>query len=1237
MKSAIVEYDPKKQLEQVVRYYLESNPIEKRNGISNELEVRFGTNPRKPITKIGYENIVKQLYAVGFKTENPQGINMLRIIPERASLMNGGAEENEKSSFRNTGYNSRTIMSDIRVELNGSDTIQNYCKTNDLSSILSSPMMRDYKVGFLKKMNPIIKEKLSDNERILPVDFKDFHFRVSYQLEQELNVKSDSVKLLLKNWMISKKIFRYINRVRLSHPTLPIFADISIVKGNKKTSDGKDGDKRKISVPYKTLQEAGVFESPESYEIELEVDNTRIGLTTAYNTGFALIDLIKRGVRIILSGLQGTAYPIAYGEQEQVLLTYMQLLYGEEYKERKITPRDFIGPQTNTLQNINAQEITENTKSPNIRKNYCVTDKADGDRKLLFINYTGLIYLIDTNMNVIFTGMKTMKKELQNSLLDGEHIKYDKMGKYINLYAAFDLYYFNNKSVRELAFLDTEDDIAEMREQLKHKKTAEDIGNESLKVDNRNYRLHLLREVIKYMNPQLISDDGEKRSGAVSKNTQSCNFIIKCKKFYSEKTVSGTIFDCCSIILTGINDGSYEYNTDGLIFTPCYAGVGATTTGVSGKLRKSAWELSFKWKPMSANTIDFLVKIKKNDKGKNEIHTIFEEGTNLAGDSELQKYMIIELLCGFDEKRHGFINPAEDVIQNKIFKVNNDNSDEVESSYRPIRFVPTEPYDVNAGYANIPLHLDVNSNNSYIMKTEEGEYFEENMIVEFKYDITLSAGWQWIPLRVRNDKTIEFKATKSNFGNDYSVADNNWKSIHNPIHETMITTGDGFDDGEKAGEEDNSGGGEDVYYNRKITNILGASGESGSNTIAMRNFHNLYIKKKLILGVAFVGDTLIDYSVGKGGDLSKWISANLSFVFGIDVSKDNIHNRLDGAYSRYLKESLKYNKIPRALFVLGNSSLNIRNGDALTTDKDKMITRAVFGSGTKDKSSLGEGVYINYGIATNGFNISSCQFSLHYFFEGLVSLHGFMRNLSECTRIGGYFIGTCFDGREVFNLLKRKSYGESSVIMRGDTKILELTKMYHESGFPDDENSIGYGINVFQESINKVFREYLVNFQFLKKIMDNYGFVLIINKDAKEMGFPNSTGLFQEMFLQLEDEIKRGEKNEYGLAFRMSEEEKKISFLNRYFIFKKMREVNTEKVYTASTSYQKSIDKLAETYDEDYDAVKFSNKLIKEEKELNKVIKTAVDKEFDSVKITEKKVKTQSRKLKVKYIILDEE
>ena len=111
----------------------------------------------------------------------------------------------------------------------------------------------------------------------------------------------------------------------------------------------------------------------------------------------------------------------------------------------------------------------------------------------------------------------------------------------------------------------------------------------------------------------------------------------------------------------------------------------------------------------------------------------------------------------------------------------------------------------------------------------------------------------------------------------------------------------------------------------------------------MRDFHNLFVKNKLIRAVSNRNDTLIDYAVGKGGDLPKWIYAKLGFVFGIDISRDNIQNRMDGACARYLKYRKTHDRnMPGALFVNGNSGFNIKNGAAMKSDKAIQITKAVF-------------------------------------------------------------------------------------------------------------------------------------------------------------------------------------------------------------------------------------------------------------------------------------------------------
>jgi hypothetical protein len=1116
----------KADFENMVEFYLASNPIVSQNRKMSELEIRFGTNSKvaKPISKIDYENVVKQLYSSGFTTTDSKGLHTLRI-------------NNEYYDVRKE----ITKISNIRAEIVGVDMIQEYCKSNSIQKLLDMPSTVSAlgpKIKFTQKSPPMI----NNDKPLRPVDFIDFNFRASYQMEQDYGIQSNIARNIINKWSDSKKIFRHINRVRFSHDEFPIFADISILKGSKKIG--------RVPVPEYTIQEAGVFENIESYEVELEIDNSKVGVGTKYDTTPKLLDAIRKCIRIVLGALQGTNYPIAYSERDRILQSYMKLIHGDTYEPRRVITKDFIGPSSYTLQ---LENISKNSQSaaPKILNNYTVTDKADGERKLLYISENGRIYMIDSNMNVIFTGAYTNEKTLYDSLMDGEHIKYDKYNKYVNLYAAFDVYYIHKKSVRELAFTKSSKIDEELAENL--------------------FRLNLLKRGIALLEPRSILDTGKKDT------TNPCEFSIKCKEFYKSSEDS-SIFEACSSILSNINQGLYPYNTDGLIFTPANTGVGSDTIGIAGPLYKSTWEQSFKWKPADFNTIDFLVSVKKDKNGKDEIHNVFQEGKNVGAIQDIVQYKTLVLRCGFDANNHRFMNPFEDVINDNL--PNQDVSNE--ERYKPVPFQPTDPYDPNACYCNVLLHKD--GNGDLYMKTEEGEYFEEDNIVEFKYDISLEGAWKWVPLRMRYDKTAELRAGMRNYGNAYHVANSNWHSIHNPITENMIMTGNGIPE-----EVEDS----DVYYNRS---------SKDTSTKALRDFHNLYVKKKLILGVSNRKDTLIDYAVGKGGDLPKWIRANLSFVLGIDVSRDNIQNSLDGACARYLKSFKKNNRneLPGAIFLQGNSGVNIRNGKAFMTEKEKMIARALFGSGPKDRKELKEGVYKNYGVGHDGFNVSSCQFALHYFFENNTTFHSFLRNLTECTKIGGYFVGTCYDGKVVFEKLKNKNKGESVSIMRDDKKMYEITKMYDETGFPDDELSIGYTINVYQESINKTFAEYLVNFNYFIRMMENYGFVLATKEQAEKMDLPNGTALFDELYNHMTREIERepNKSYDYGTANKMTTDEKWISFMNRYFVFNKVRSVDSEKIYN---QFLKKTGKMEENEEID-DLLKLKEDEKKEQKEEEKPI-----------------------------------
>ena len=68
------------------------------------------------------------------------------------------------------------------------------------------------------------------------------------------------------------------------------------------------------------------------------------------------------------------------------------------------------------------------------------------------------------------------------------------------------------------------------------------------------------------------------------------------------------------------------------------------------------------------------------------------------------------------------------------------------------------------------------------MLTENGkEEIEDNMIVEFKFVKDNEMFWQWVPIRVRYDKTADYKRGGRNYGNAYHVAQSVWRSINNPI------------------------------------------------------------------------------------------------------------------------------------------------------------------------------------------------------------------------------------------------------------------------------------------------------------------------------------------------------------------------------------------------------------------------------------------------------------------------
>ena len=1172
------------EFEKIASHYLEGL-LDKTDGIP-ELEIRFGTRGNAPTTRERFDGVVQKLLSSGF-TFMKKNAYSLKIQNEFIDQKTG-----------------QTKLSLIRAEIHGINDVQNYCKTNtpdEKYTLFTQKMYAKTGGGGIG----------GGGDTIHPVIFDDFNFKVSYQREKRIANTSTLARSILKTWNDNKKTFRYINRSTLKHPDFPFQIDMSVVKESLKDQSGY--------ISASTFEAAKVLESPIRYEIEIEVINDLVGPGTTFNHPKHLMDNLRKMIKIVMSGMQGTNYPISSSEIRSVQRKYYELIYPDEASEHRdrrrdsdsesdsgnesdrdrdqtrdqtrakihareleeerdrktpaviLRPKHFIGPSSYTLQMQNIRPIDPDSKVPNIRLNYSVTEKADGQRKLLFIApKTGHVYLIDMNMNVQFTGAVSLNSKLYNSLLDGEHILHNKSGDFINVFLAFDVYFVHKADIRSRLFFPAIDEDQVLT----------------------NFRLPLMESLVKNLQLKCVS------GGADSLPP----IRIETKKFeISSQSTGKTIFDCCAVVLRKCDEHQFEYHTDGLIFTPIDFGVGSNVRNdptEAGPLYKSTWDYSFKWKPAHMNTIDFLVTTKKGEDTEDLVSNVFKSGVDMSRCVQIQQYKTLVLRVGYDERKHGHLNPCVSLIEGAARNDSSSSSSSGGSSdaYKPAPFYPTYPYDNDAHVCHIMLRPDEAGVSQ--MMTTENDIIQDETIVEFSYDASQPVNWRWSPLRVRHDKTAEYRAGGKNYGNAYHVANNNWHSIHNPITPEMIMTGDGIPDEFIS---------DDIYYNHAESSGGGGGGGGGVDvgrgtkvrtmTKGMRDFHNLYIKRKLIMSVARPGNTLIDLAVGKGGDLPKWMAAKLGFVFGIDYSKDNLEHKFDGVCARYLDIKKTKNNIPDAIFIHGDSSKEIKSGQAAISERYRLITRAIFGEGAKDASVLGRGVYPHYGRGQDGFDICSVQFAIHYFFENIMKLHTFLQNVAECTKLGGYFIGTCFDGARIFQALSRLESGDEICVLSGSggsgggggdpQKIWSARKKYHQAEFEPDSSSIGYEIEVYQDTINKATREYLVNFDYLTQLLENYGFDLVSPEEAATtlmFPMPDGTATFDGMFHQMELDCKKKRdemgggggdadiwtrqcRQEYGSALYMTPEEKQISFYNRYFIFRKNRNINAKQLKSSFLTY----------------------------------------------------------------------
>eukprot|EP00798_Chlamydomonas_sp_ICE-L_P014864 gene14864-biopygen23892 len=595
----------------------------------------------------------------------------------------------------------------------------------------------------------------------------------------------------------------------------------------------------------------------ETYEFEVELVKSSpsapgdISGASAPNEN----DTIARGLMqcfsVVLKVIDDSEVALSLSEKHRVMEMYWRLLAlgdddGAQHHPNNPSrrPNGLVAPKPATLDMSNllsgasaipgAVSITDNK--------YTVTEKADGERRLMVVDDEGRLFTLDDRLGVhAFATKYSAFTGYRQSLLDGEYVVDHTGDSASPIFAVFDVYVANGKSVAHLPLVDAS-------AHTKKKKKSKSKEDETC-------RLEVARNAL---------------AGLPD------NFFVKTFMFSVEDTDTSSIFQHAAAVLRRRDSGLYPYHIDGLVFTPADLPVGGTFDDAkrpSSLARIRTWREVLKWKPPEDSTIDFLVKF-----------------TDTSADSRLADHETapirqrVDLLVGYNTDAVGGNDGTRDLrsfLEASASEVRNTEAvlpSKTRYQARPFAFL--EPPSA-ASPAMPPLHTAILPENS---KCENGDLISDGMVVEFAYrnESSRHSPANWVPKRIRYDKTESAAATGRVTASNYETAMNVWRTIMHPVYEAIITGEETLDEASARAKLVKS-----VYF---ITRMRTDEG----GMVVMRKFHS-YVKAHLISSFAGASPRIFDFGVGKAGDLHKWIRAGASKVAGIDKFSSNLTDPVNGA------------------------------------------------------------------------------------------------------------------------------------------------------------------------------------------------------------------------------------------------------------------------------------------------------------------------------------------------------
>ena len=893
-----------------------------------------------------------------------------------------------------------------------------------------------------------------------------------------LNIRKtliDAEKNPVINWNNMRKYFKINKCITYTDKKTNIKYIVNIYKGHDR--DYYEATDKELHL---TLNKSRIINKTQQYEFYIDITNT--------DNDNVIPAIIKMEQALHLN-----SFIISKNQQLEVLEDYGKLVKDDIITRNfDVKKPPLLTPKPFTLERINMldpSEFNNGYGNTSILTEYTVTEKADGERLLMYINNKGCVYLINNSHQVIDTGLKS-SSDLYNSLIDGEYITCNKRrdNASVGLYASFDMYYYNGVKITQYPLI------------------AEKSDKTSDKSESSQSRYNYLLKTEKFLKHN---------------NEFTIEYMVK-KHFYSKD-----ILNDCKNILTNV---VYPYEIDGLIFTPAKLAVYSNYANKPEPLtEKLAWNKVFKWKPPEQNSIDFLVK-------KGDIITI-----------DTVSYVEFKLYIGYNASQIDDYTITD--VFNYIYKYKQYKKIiKDRKKYEPRLFMPEYYYEkgIESSLIKLQANKDIRCDNGD--KIDDDIIVEFNYDSS-----EAKPSMRWKPMRVREDKTrIYRQGILTKTLNDYIVACNVWSSIHNPISQSNIVGNErianNIDVAELSGNdiyysrtiprsarlsfhmlEFHNHGIKDMLYSKpskKRSIVELACGQGGDLPRWIK------YEYKFVLGVDLVKNNI--YSP-KHGVYSRLLKDKSDFIYNND--KDNNIQFPDMAFA--VGDCSKS-------IISGECAIN--NEDPSMDDKDSYnLLKMVFGKGNKKNDTqfskiIGRGAY--------GFDVCSCMFGIHYFFKNEEMLNGFLLNVSQLLNNGGVFLSTFMDGEKIETDIENnggdKIEGFKNLSTRKEDKgvpIWAILRCYEK----DDISIYNKKINVFIETTGKLVPEYVVSYRFLIEKCKEFG----LNIKESEM-FSETFNKFKNNLDELSKTRNNLYKAIIELDKDENIDLKRFSSFNRWCIFEKV-------------------------------------------------------------------------------------